>query len=88
MGRKNELLTVESRPAIEAKFSGKGYGFLKKEVSEVVVESVKPIRQRYLQLLADPAEIERILLDGAERARDAANPKIQELKRKVGFLIL
>jgi tryptophanyl-tRNA synthetase len=83
-----ELLTGESRPAIEAKFEGQGYGFLKKEVAEVVVDALKPIRQRYLQLLADPAEIERILLEGAERARTVANPKIQELKRKVGFLIL
>jgi tryptophanyl-tRNA synthetase len=81
-----ELLTGESRPAIETRFAGKGYGVFKGEVAEVVIEALRPIRQRYHQLLADPVEIERILLDGAERARAVANPKVQEMKRKVGFL--
>jgi len=81
-----ELLTGEKRVDIEAHFAGMGYGSFKKEVAEVVVESLAPIRQRYLQLLSDPTEIDRILNAGAEQALSVAGPKIAEIKRKVGFL--
>jgi tryptophanyl-tRNA synthetase len=80
-------LTGQSRPAIEAHFAGKGYSQLKNEVAEVIVENLRPIRERYLALAADPGEIERILAQGAERARAVAEPKIEQIKRKVGFLI-
>ena len=82
-----QLLTGESQEAIEAHFAGKGYGDLKKEVAEVVVEALRPIRERYHELMADPAELDRILAVGAERARAVAEPKIEEVKRKVGFII-
>jgi tryptophanyl-tRNA synthetase len=82
-----ELLTNHSRPAIEAHFAGKGYGQLKDEVAETIIENLRPIRERYQILLADPGEIERILQRGAERARAVAEPKIEQVKRKVGFLI-
>ena len=81
-----ELFTGMSRPAIEAYFSGQGYGALKKEVAEVVIEALRPIRTRYHALLADQAEIDRILREGAGKARALADPKIIEMKRKVGFL--
>jgi tryptophanyl-tRNA synthetase len=81
------LLTGEPNDAIETHFAGKGYGDLKKEVAEVVVEALRPIRERYHELMADPAELDRILAVGAERARAVAEPKIEEVKRKVGFII-
>jgi tryptophanyl-tRNA synthetase len=81
------LLTGEGQQAIEAHFAGKGYGDLKKEVAEVIVEALRPIRERYHELMADPAELDRILAIGAERARAVAEPKIEEVKRKVGFII-
>jgi tryptophanyl-tRNA synthetase len=56
-------------------------------VAEVVVEALRPIRERYHELMADPAELDRILAVGAERARAVADPKIEEVKRKVGFII-
>jgi tryptophanyl-tRNA synthetase len=82
-----ELLTGESRPAIEAHFSGQGYAVLKQEVAEVVIEGLRPIRERYAELMADPAELDRILALGAERARSVSEPKLQEVKRKVGFIV-
>jgi tryptophanyl-tRNA synthetase len=82
-----ELLTGQSRPAIEAHFAGKGYGQLKNEVAEVIIEALRPIRERYRALSADPGEIERILAQGAEQARGVAEPKIEQIKRKAGFLI-
>jgi tryptophanyl-tRNA synthetase len=81
------LLTGEGQKAIEAHFAGKGYGDLKKEVAEVVVEALRPIREQYDVLMSDPSELDRILGVGAERARAVAEPKIEEIKRKVGFII-
>ena len=83
-----QLLTGQSRPEIEAHFAvSKGYGALKSEVAEVVIESLRPIRERYEQLISDPAELDRILEDGAQRARAVAEPKVQEMKYKVGFIV-
>jgi len=82
-----ELLTHEKRQAIEAHFAGRGYGQLKSEVAEVIIENLRPIQERYRALSADPGKIERILAQGAERARTVAEPKIEQIKRKVGFFI-
>jgi tryptophanyl-tRNA synthetase len=81
------LLTGQSQEEIESHFSGKGYGDLKKEVAELVVEALRPIRENYRTLMSDPAELDRILAVGAERARSVAEPKIEEVKRKVGFIL-
>lgn len=82
-----ELFSGQARGAIEGHFAGKGYGDLKKEVAEVVIESLRPIRARYLELMADTAELDGILRKGAERARRVAEPKMTEIKRRVGFVI-
>ncbi len=83
-----ESLTGQSRLKIETHFAGKGYGDLKKEIAEVIVEALRPIRERYHELISDPAELDRILAVGTERARAVAEPKIQKVKRKVGFIVL
>jgi tryptophanyl-tRNA synthetase len=82
-----EQLTGQSRMEIEAHFAGKGYGQLKNEVAEVVVESLRPVRNSYHQLISDPAELDRTLAAGAERARSVANPKLDEIKQRVGFIL-
>jgi tryptophanyl-tRNA synthetase len=82
-----ELLTGQSRPEIEAHFQGQGYAALKGEVADVVTEALRPIRERYHELLADPVELDRMLAIGAERARAVAEPKIEEIKYKVGFIL-
>lgn len=81
-----ELLSGEKRAAIEKHFSGKGYGDLKKEVAELVIESLRPIRERYEELMADPSELDSILMRGAEHARTVAGRKMKEVKHKVGFV--
>jgi tryptophanyl-tRNA synthetase len=81
-----ELLTGSSRPEIESHFEGQGYAVLKNEVAEVVIEALRPIRERYLELMSDRAELDAILADGAQRARAVADPKIKLVKRKVGFI--
>ncbi|MGH7556234.1 MAG: tryptophan--tRNA ligase [Gemmatimonadota bacterium] len=82
-----ELLTDYDRPSIEAQFEGKGYGALKREVAEVVIEALRPVRERYRSFVADPSELESILQNGAARAREVAEPKVQEVKRRVGFIV-
>jgi tryptophanyl-tRNA synthetase len=81
-----ELLTGQDRPGMEAHFEDKGYAVLKNEVAEVVIEALRPIRERYHALMSDRPELDRILAFGAERARSAAEPKIENIKHRVGFI--
>lgn len=83
-----ELCTNHSRQGIAEHFVGKGYGVLKREVAEVVIEALRPIRERYQRLVEEPTELERILMAGAECAQAVAEPKMQEVKRKVGFIVV
>ena len=65
---------------------GKGYGDFKSEVAEAVIDELAPIRERYKQLIADPAELDRLLALGAEKARAVAEPKVELVKARVGFI--
>jgi tryptophanyl-tRNA synthetase len=82
-----ELLTGYDRRHIEEHFAGKGYAVLKQETAEAVIESLRPIRERFVALMADSSALDQILADGAERARAVADLKIQDVKRKVGFIV-
>ncbi|HYX96427.1 MAG TPA: tryptophan--tRNA ligase [Geodermatophilus sp.] len=86
------LLTIHSAlsgtsiPELEERFAGRGYGDLKKELAEVVVDFVTPVRQRTQELLDDPAELQRTLARGAARAREVATRTVADVYDKVGFL--
>jgi tryptophanyl-tRNA synthetase len=82
-----ELLTELTRPAIERHFAGKGYGALKRDVAEAVIDTLRPIRERYETLMKDTSTLGEILRRGAERASAIAEAKVQEVKRKVGFIV-
>jgi tryptophanyl-tRNA synthetase len=82
-----ELLTGKTRSEIQEHFAGKGYGALKNDVTEVVIESLRPIRESYQQLLSDEAELDRILNIGAEQARAVAEPKVIQIKERMGFVL-
>jgi tryptophanyl-tRNA synthetase len=82
-----EQFTGLARPEIEAHFAGKGYGALKSEVAEAIVEGLRPVRERYHQFIADTAELDRLLARGAEKARQFAEPKMDQIKEKVGFIL-
>lgn len=81
-----QLLSGHSRTAIEDHFADKGYGDLKREVAEVVIEHLRPIRERFSHLRRDPTELAHVLARGADRARAIAAPKLDAMKRKVGFI--
>ena len=65
---------------------GRGYGDLKSEVADVVLETLTPLRERTRELLEDRTELERILAEGAERARGVAEATLRDVYDRVGFL--
>ncbi|MFC5906949.1 tryptophan--tRNA ligase [Streptacidiphilus monticola] len=67
-------------------FEGKMYGALKTELAEVFVEWVTPIQQRVNLYLDDPAELDRVLAKGAEKARAVAAPVLATAYDRIGFL--
>jgi tryptophanyl-tRNA synthetase len=71
---------------LEVSFDGKGYGDLKSTVADAVVATFEPMRARALELLADPAELDRILGQNAERAIAIAQPKLQLAYDRIGLL--
>lgn len=89
----NNLLTIyqvftgHTEEEIEDHFSDKGYGDLKSEVAEVIIEALRPIQRRYNDITADPATIDRVLQQGAAEARRRSAPTLQEVKGRVGFIL-
>ena len=79
------VLTGESKEAVETRFGGKGYGTLKKDVADVVVSVLTPIQERWKQIIDDREGLDRILTEGAERARALAEPTLSRAKEAVGM---
>ncbi|RLV50025.1 tryptophan--tRNA ligase [Nocardioides mangrovicus] len=79
-------LTGRGVEEIAASFEGRGYGDLKGELAEVVVEFVTPFRDRTLELLEDRTALDAILRDGAERAAAVADTTLAQVYERVGFL--
>jgi tryptophanyl-tRNA synthetase len=78
-------LTGRAAPELEEQYRGRGYGDFKKDLAEVVVESLSPIRERTLELLDDPRELDEILEAGAERARDVARSTLRDAWARLGL---
>ncbi len=70
--------------AIEAEFEGAGYGDFKAAVAEGVAAMLAPVRERYAELRPDQAALERILAQGAEKARAIAAPTLAEVRERMG----
>ncbi len=83
------LLSVLGGTAIdtlEHEFAGRGYGDLKGAVADAVVAEFGPVRERALELLADPAELDRVLAVNADRANELAEATLARAYDRVGFL--
>ncbi|MDP8901490.1 MAG: tryptophan--tRNA ligase [Actinomycetota bacterium] len=72
-------------PDIEDRYRGRGYGDFKKDLAEVVVEALSPIRERALELLEDPKELDDLLESGADKARDVAHATLRDAWTKMGL---
>ena len=79
-------LTGEAPDAVCARFEGQGFGAFKPALAEVAVGVLSPITTRMNALMADPAEIDRILLAGAERAHAIAAPIVADAREIMGMI--
>ena len=82
----HSALSGEKVEALVAAFDGRGYGDLKAEVADVVLDTLTPLRERTRELLDDRTELERILREGAERAGAVAEATVRDVYDRVGFL--
>jgi len=72
--------------AVIAEFAGKPFSDFKNALADLTVAKLSPIAGEMRRLLGDPGEIDRVLKDGAARARAIAGPVMDEVKRRVGFI--
>ena len=79
-------ITGKNEKEIEEEFSGLGYGAFKTAVGEKVVEKLKPVQEKYKELLENPKYLEEIYTRGAEKARELASKTLEEVKNKIGIL--
>ncbi|WP_431994036.1 tryptophan--tRNA ligase [Streptomyces griseoflavus] len=88
----SNLLTIYSTltgtgiPELEERYAGKGYGALKTDLAEVMVEFVTPFKERTQQYLDDPETLDSVLAKGAEKARAVAAETLAQAYERVGFL--
>ena len=88
----SNLLSIQSAvtgvdaDVLVERYAGRGYGDLKKDTAEAVVEFVSPIKRRVDEFIADPAQLEVVLAGGAARAQDVAAKTIDRVYHRLGFL--
>jgi tryptophanyl-tRNA synthetase len=71
---------------LERHYAGQGYGTLKKDLAEAVLDTFGPIRERTEKLLADTTQLDRLLARGADRASAIARETMETVRARVGFL--
>ncbi|MEC3981241.1 tryptophan--tRNA ligase [Amycolatopsis sp. H20-H5] len=79
-------LTERPVPELETAYDGKGYGDLKKDLAEVLVEWVTPLQARVQSYLDDVTELDKVLARGAERAREVSSVTLKNVYERIGFL--
>ena len=80
------LLSGKGREGAASECAAMGWGTFKPLLAEVLVEALRPIQQRYAELNADPAELDRVLADGRERANSVAQATLERTREALGFL--
>ena len=80
-----ETLSGKSQESIEKHFGGRGYGYFKRETVDLVVETLRPIQERYGQIMSDPNDLNDVLKGGAANASAIADQTLAEVKQLVGL---
>ncbi len=80
-----QLLTGKERSEIEEHFSGKSYKDLKEQLAEVVIESLRPLQERYRELTGEEGYLDEMLSTGAEKADARAEEKLRQVYKKIGL---
>ena len=83
-----QALTGTPVDDLVAGYQGRGYGDLKGDTADIVVDVVRPIRERVSELMADPAELRRLMTVGAHKARETAAATLDDVYQRVGFVPL
>ena len=81
------LIQDKTIEEVVQRLEGNGYKALKDEATEAVLSVLQPLQHRIYQLLDDPAELSAIYTAGAERAREIAAVTLDDVKRKIGFVL-
>ncbi len=76
----------ESTQEIEYKYEGQGYGKFKSDLAEVVVEGLRPVRGKFIDLMNNKDYLEKIYTEGAKQAEYVANKTLRKVYKKVGFI--
>ena len=79
-------LSDQERDAVIIQFAGQNFSTFKSALADLTVAKLEPITTEMRRLLADPAEIDRVLKDGAQKARAIATPIMEDVKKTVGFI--
>jgi tryptophanyl-tRNA synthetase len=79
-------LTDTSVGDLERRYAGQGYGALKKDLAQAVLETCTPIRERTEKLLSDEEQLDRLLARGADRAGEVARQTMELVRDRVGLL--
>ncbi len=79
-------LSDDLQESVIAQFAGQQFSAFKNALADLAVDKLSPIQQEMRRLLGDPAEIDRILHRGSEKARSIATPIMGEVKKLVGFV--
>ena len=79
-------LTNRTPQAVAAEFEGQQYGPLKNAVAEAVAFTLEPLQAEYARLMADKAELHRLLKEGADNARVVAAQTVHKVKEKMGYV--
>lgn len=80
-------VTGKTMEETELEFEGKGYGVFKSAVAEATAEAIRPIREKYTELINNKDYLERIYRRGAETANRTAAKTLSKVYRKVGFIM-
>ena len=81
----HQLFSGLSREQLEEHFAGQGYGALKKEVAELVVDGLRPLQDKFAELSKDSSYVEGILKDSAERIRPMARQTMSAASQAMGL---
>ena len=79
-------LTARPMSSLEADYDGRGYGDLKKDLAEVVIDFLAPFQERFAGYVEDPGALDDVLADGAERAGEIARGTLARMYDRVGLL--
>lgn len=80
-----QVLTGQSRAEIESHFSDGKYGKLKKELVEVVIETLKPIQKKYNRIINEETYLDDVLKEGEEKATEIAVDTMDNVKKSMGL---